>query len=234
MPTKDLLVLLGVFVAVIFAVLIFFFPSEEKRRKKKKKKTQEEELSKGEKKWQETAFALRDRIQGFKKEIERKNQQEKKLLLNLKEEKDKNVRIEDKLKREKKWFSEQESNLDRRTKEMRQIKMDLVRAQTESEKEYSLRLAAEREKKDFKKDFDRLNKEKKEYILKTTHLDFTIRTLKEEIDDLKKANHDLAREAAKKNEEGSQWIAKSEFEKIEKAFKEKEKEVEKLKKDWRR
>jgi len=230
MPTKDLLILLGVFVAIIFAVLVFFFPAEEKRRKKKRKKLQDQELSKTEKKWQETAFALRERIQRFKQEIERRDQEEKKILQSLKEERDKNAKMEDKLKREKKWFSEQEANLNRRTKEMRQVKMDLVRAQTEREKEYSLRLAAEREKKDFKKDLDDVNKEKKDLILKITNLEFVIRTQKEEIADYKKANQELT----KKKEEGSQWIAKSEFEKIEKALKEKEAEIEKLKKDWSR
>ena len=107
--------------------------------------------------------------------------------------------------------------------------MEHTKAQTGREHEDSLRLSSEGEKKSMQSDLEKLTKEKNELLLKVTNLDFTTRTQKEEIAELRKTNAIL-----QKKKDAEQWIAKSEFDKIEQKLKEKEKEVQKLQEDWRR
>lgn len=225
MTTKDFFILLGIFIVVAFIVLNIFFPIEEKKSKKQKRKEIESQISKEDKKWQETAISLRERVSIFKQKIIFLNQEKKKVEKFLQEEKEKNARLEEKLKREKKWFSEQESSLGKRAQDVRKSKIEVVRLQTELEKEYSLRLAAERNQKILQEDFDKTKKEKKDLILKITHLEFTIKTQKEELFDVRRAHDALLR----KQEEAGQWVAKSEVEKLMQSLKEKEKEIEELK-----
>ncbi|MDP8264060.1 MAG: hypothetical protein P9M12_01095 [Candidatus Aceula lacicola] len=230
-PTKNLIILLSAFVLVVFFVVVFFFPFEEKRKKKKKKKTLEDQISLDERKWQEAAFKLKKHIEKLNQEINSLKIEQRKASGRLKEEKQAALKFEEKLKREKKWFSEQEASLGQRTKEMRELKMEITRAETEREKEYSLRLGTERETRDLKKDMGAINKERKDLLLRVTELEFQLKAQKEETAELKKANKQLLK---KKEIEENQWIAKSEFLKLEKALNEKEKEIQKLQEDWRR
>ncbi len=231
MPTKDLVILLSVFVGIVLFVVIFFFPSEEKKRKKRKRKQEQKiSLSDEEKKWQEAALKLKERIGQLNQEIDKVKIEHRRSLERIKEEKQKNIKIQEKLKREKKWFHEQESSMGQRTNEMRQIKIELTKAQTEREKEYSLRLSSNREKKDIKHNLEVLNKEKQNLLLKVSKIEFNLKTQKDEILDLKRINASLL----KKKESEDQWIAKSEFLKLEKTLKQKEQEIKKLQEDWRR
>lgn len=230
MPTISLVILFFVLCVIVFVVFAYFFPVEENRKRKKKRIEEiQAEMPKEEKQWQEAAIRLKEQVIKYKKEMDDLKKEQEKLHEKLEEEKQKGQKIEERLKREKQWLSEQESSLDRRTKEARQAKMDLTKAQTDREHEYSLRLASDREKKDLQDDLEKLTKEKSELLLKVTSLEFTLRTQKEELLELRKANASL-----QKKKDDEQWIAKSEFEKVEKQLKEKEKELKKLQDDWRR
>ncbi|MDD3374546.1 MAG: hypothetical protein PHY73_02345 [Candidatus Omnitrophica bacterium] len=230
-PTKNLIILFSTFVLVIFLVLVFFFPSEEKRKKKKKKKALEKQISPEEKEWQDTAFKLKKHIEKLNQEINFLKIEQKKSFDQLKEEKQATAKLEEKLKREKKWFIEQEASLGQRTNDMRKLKMEMDRAQTEREKEYSLRLGSERETRELKKDIEEANKERKELLLKVMELEFQLKSQKEETAEFKAVNKQLLKEKAI---EEKQWIAKAEFVKLEKILKEKEKEIKKLQEDRHR
>jgi hypothetical protein len=224
MSTKDLIILFSILCVIVFIVFAIFFPVEESRRRKKRRiEATEEPLSKDEKKWQETAFRLKEYAVKYKQEVSGLKREEQKIKEKIKEEEQKAQKFEEKLKREKQWLAEQESSLDRRTKEMRHVKIDLTKAQTDREHEYSLRLAADREKKEVQADLEKITKERNELALKVTNLEFVLRTHKEELADLRKTNAVLQK---KKDEE--QWIAKSEFDKLEMQLKHKEKELQKL------
>jgi hypothetical protein len=230
MSTQDLIILFSIFCVIVFVVFAYFFPVEDARKRKKKKLEEpREEMPKEEKQWQEAAVRLKEHVIKHQKEIDGLEKEIQKLKEKLRDEEQKGQKFEEKLKREKQWLSEQEASMERRTKEMRQVKMDLTKAQTDREREYSLRLSADRERKELQDDLGKLTKEKNDLLLKVTNLEFTLRTQKEELVDLRKANAILQK---KKDEE--QWIAKSEFDKLEKQLKEKEKELQKLQEDWRR
>jgi len=230
MDTKDLIIVFSILCVVVFIVFAIFFPAEENRKRKKKRPEEpEEQISSEEKKWQEAAFRLKEYVTRYKQEINDLKKEEQKLKERIKEEEQKGQKFEEKLKREKQWLTEQESSLDRRTKEMRQFKMELTKAESDREHEYSLRLASDREKKDIQSDLEKMTKEKNDLVLKVTNLEFTLRTQKEEIVELRKANAVLQK---KKDEE--QWIAKSEFDKLEQLLKQKDKEIQKLHDDWKR
>ncbi len=230
MSTKDLIIVFSILCVIVFIVFAIFFPAEEHRRRKYRRiEPSEEPLSKEDKKWQEAAFRLKEYVARYKQEVNDLQREQQRLKDRLREEEQTGQKFEEKLKREKQWLTEQESSLDRRTKEMRQVKMELTKAQTDREHEYSLRLAADREKKDIQADLEKLTKEKNDLLLKVTNLEFTLKTQKEEITELRKITTSLQK---KKDEE--QWIAKSEFDKLEQQLKQKEKEIQKLHDDWKR
>lgn len=230
MSTKDLVILFSVLCVIVFFVFAYFFPIEESRKRKRKRLEEfQEEMPKEEKKWQEAALRLKEYVTKYKKEIDDLKKEQQKLKDKIEEEKQKGQKFEEKLKREKQWLFEQEASLDRRTKEMRHVKMELTKAQTDREHEYSLRLASDRQEKELKADLDKVTKEKNDLLLKITNLEFTLRTQKEELVELRKANASL-----QKKKEEEQWIAKSEFDRVEKQLKDKEKELQKLQEDWRR
>ncbi len=230
MSTKDLIIVFSVLCIVVFIVFTIFFPPEESRRRKRRKlEAPQETLSKEEKGWQEAAFRLKEHVIKHKQEILALKEEEKQLREKIKDEEQKTQKFEEKLKREKQWLAEQESSLDRRTKEMRHVKIDLTKAQTDREHEYSLRLAAERDKKEIQVALEKLTKERNDLVLKVTNLEFILRTQKEELADLRKTNASL-----QKKKEEDQWVAKSEFDKLEMQLKQKEKEIQKLHDDLKR
>jgi hypothetical protein len=230
MSTKDLIIVFSILCVIVFVVFAIFFPVEESRRRKKRRlEATEVPLFQDEKKWQETAFRLKEYAVKYKQEVSDLKREEQRLKEKIKEEEQKAQKFEEKLKREKQWLAEQESSLDRRTKEMRNVKIDLTKAQTDREHEYSLRLAADREKKEIQADLEKMTKEKNELVLKVTNLEFLLRTQKEELVDLRKTNASL-----QKKKDDEQWIAKSEFDKLEMQLKQKEKEIQKLRDDGKR
>jgi len=230
MPTRDLVIVFVVLCVVVFVVFAYFFPAEESQRRRRRRIEElPPETSREEKEWREAALRLKENVIKHQREIEDLEKEVQKLKELLKGEEEKGQKIEEKLKREKQWLADQEVSMERRSKEARHMKIELTKAQTDREHEYSLRLAGEREKKGIQEDFEKLTKEKNDLLLKVTNLEFNLRTQKEELLDLKKANAGLQK---KKDEE--QWVAKSEFEKLEKQLKEKEKEIQKLHDDWKR
>ena len=230
MSTLSLVILFFILCIVVFVVFAYFFPIEENRKRKKKRiEDLQAEMPKEDKEWQEAALRLKEQVIKYKKESDDLRKEQQKFHEKLEEEKQKGQKIEERLKREKQWLSEQESSLDRRTKEARQAKMDLTKAQTDREHEYSLRLASDRERKILQEDLEKFTKEKGELLLKVTNLEFTLRTQKEELLELRRANAGL-----QKKKDDEQWIAKSEFDKLEKQLKDKQKELQKLQDDWKR
>ncbi|MCX5681568.1 MAG: hypothetical protein NT079_04755 [Candidatus Omnitrophica bacterium] len=228
MSIKDLMIIFLVFCVIMVVVFAYFFPMGERKRKRKKSEALTETMTQEEKKWQEEALRLKEYIAKYRNEIEDSRREQQKLREKLEEEKQKAQKVDEKLKHEKQWLSDQEASLDRRTKEAQQAKMELTKAQADREHEYSLRLVSDREKKGLQESLEKLTKEKNELLLKVTNLEFTLRMKREELGGLKKTNASLQK---KKDEE--QWVAKSEFERVEQLLKQKEKELQALQEERR-
>ena len=219
MPTRDLIILMCVFVVVVFAVILFVFPEQAAKFRKKKKS--EKGVSK--KNWQKEALSLEKYVQSLKKEIEKWRNERQKILKDLALAKMRNKKLQDKIVQEREWIQREETTLEKKDSEINQLTKDTTKAQQELEHEYSLKLKAEREVANLKSDLDSIKEEKRQLSMKLIKSESELSRSLKECQEFKKSNAQLH----KQNEEVS-WVSKKEFERLEKLLQQKEKEIERL------
>ena len=141
-------------------------------------------------------------------------------------EREKNTRLQEKLSQEKSWMAKEEESIEKKGSEIRELKDSLLKTQQDFDNEYALRLRLEKQLKDAKSDFDALQNEKREFMIQSKQFEGEVECLKKELAQQKKINAEI-----KKENDEAQWVAKSEFDRIEKLLKEKEKELERISRD---
>lgn len=226
MTFLNIFISVCVFITVTLIVLIFVFPNEAGRRKRKMKKAGDPEEA-GRKDWEEAAIKLEKHVYTLRQEVERLNQECQKNLRELALEKAKNTKLQEKILQEKQWIDKEQGAVDKITKENSGLRKNLVKAEQEKEKEYFLKLKLEQELKEIKQAFEDLNGLKKELSSKLLKTEANMNYYKEEFAKQKKISDDLL----KQNEEIS-WVSKTEYEKIEKLLREKEKELERIQREY--
>ena len=112
---------------------------------------------------------------------------------------------------------------EKKIQEARQLKENLTKVENELDGEYALRLKSERELKEMSQSFESLEKERRDVAAKLLKAEAEAESFRKALSEQKKINAELA----KKNEETG-WVAKAEYEKLERLLKEKEKEIERL------
>ena len=104
------------------------------------------------------------------------------------------------------------------------FKDQIYRTEADLEKEHSNRLRLERELQDLKIKYEQVLEEKRQLSVKASSQQTTLESNAREIRELKYENSQL-----KEKREDIQWVAKSEFDDLKKAFAAKEKELAQLK-----
>lgn len=216
----NFIVSISIFIIVVLLILLVAFPNEKEKSKRKREKLIE---NTGQKDWEEVVSKLEKHIQTLKLEIEKAKSESFKTQRSLALEKEKCEKLQEKLFREKDWLSKEEDSADKKTREIRDLKQNLIKLQTDFDNEFALRLRLEQQLKDVKGECEALNNEKRDAALKLKKAEAEAEYFKKESAQLKKANVELKKES---NE--VQWVAKSEYEKLERLLREKEKELERV------
>ena len=94
------------------------------------------------------------------------------------------------------------------------------------EEEHAGRLRAEHELREVKSEFEAVNIERRSLSAKVQMYETTLEQYKNELTELKRTNAKL-----KEKNEAVTWIAKPEYDRIEALLKEKEKEIERIKRE---
>jgi len=217
----ELLVIIGIIFITSLLVIVFFIPGE-KKIKKKKMKVQDQPLV-DEKEWVQKISRLEKHIHSLRDKIcEHKNREkdhEKQLMV----EGVKTKKLQEKLSQERQWHEKEQGSIDKKGKEFQELKAELIAMQESYSKAHSANLRYEHQVKELQTKIDSLNEQRRTDEEENDLLTANVKNDKQEIAQLKKENIQLA-----KKKEDINWIAKTEYERIEKLLKEKEKELDRI------
>jgi hypothetical protein len=130
----------------------------------------------------------------------------------------------DKLALEKSWREKEQATLEKFKLHEKGLKDQIIRTESDLEKEHSNRLRLERELQDIKIKHEQVVEEKRQLSIKASSQQTTLESNTKELRELKS---EISRLQVKR--EDIQWVAKSEFDELKKAFAAKEQELARLK-----
>jgi len=219
----EYLVTVGIIFIIGLLVIVFLSPGEKKKRVKKQDTPVES--TDAEKELQLRVTKLKKHIQAYRNENldmkKREKEDEKQLII----ERVKVKKIQEKLSQERQWRDKEQSGNDKKGKESRKLKSELVDVQENFSKAHAANLRFEHQLKESQDQQDLLNEQRRTAEGESAQLKAKIENNRQEISKLKKENTELLNK-----QENVKWVAKDEHERVEKLLKEKEKELEKIKK----
>ena len=222
--TVELLLVVGVVLILILLGIVFLIPGEKKG--KKVKKNLQEELIQQKKDLEKKAASLERPVRSLREKILAYQKAEKTNEKTLMVERVKVKKFQEKLSQEREWHNKEQNVIDKREKEFRQLRTELEKIQESFSKEHTLNIRLEREMKDFKRQNDSLNDQRRMNEGENARLKAKGENDKKEIAHLKR---DIA-QLSKKNED-VRWIAKSEYDRVSRLLEEKEKELRRMERE---
>lgn len=216
MNFQSLIIVAGIIFILIFLAILFFSPTEGHVSRKEKKRLAQEQVK--QKDWEKQALhltaevkALREDITQLKKVAQNKDKE-------LAVEKLKSEKLWEKLKQERQWHEKEQERIDAGSGELKKTKQELLKTQEQFSCEHSLVLRLEGEVKSLKHELEQGSHQRRSLEAEGAQLKAKIENYRQEIAQLKKQTIELAQ----KKDEAS-WIARSEYDRVVKLLKEKEK-----------
>lgn len=214
---------------MVLAIVIYKLPSDPEVRAKKKKKTAsmpDPQAVDAGKDWKPIAERWERNNQSLQGEIEKMKMGQGKAQQLIDKLKSETKDLAEKLALEKGWREKEQATLEKFKHHEKDFKDQIFRTEADLEKEHSNRLRMEREWQDIKIKYEQMLEEKRQLSVKTSSQQTTLEANAREIRELKDENAKL-----KEKREDIQWVAKSEFDDLKRAFAAKEQELARLKKD---
>jgi len=219
-------------VLVVLAVVIYLLPSDPVANKAKKKKEKERKAVvtpdpaaiDTSKDWKSIAERWEKHNQSLQGEIEKMKMDQKRAQQLTDEKKTEVKDLVEKLALEKSWREKEQQTIEKFKHHEKDFKDQIYRTEADLEKEHSNRLRVERELQDIKIKHEQILEEKRQLSVKAASQQATLEANSRELRDLKYENSQL-----KEKREDVQWVTKSEFDELKKAFAAKEKELAQLK-----
>ena len=225
------IIVMGFVVLMALAIVIYLLPSDPVVKAKKKKDKERRTTAAPEapaldtsKDWKSIAERWEKQNQSLLGEIEKMKMDHKRAQQLADERKGETKDLVEKLALEKSWREKEQETLEKFKLHEKDYKDQIYRTEADLEKEHSNRLRLERELQDIKIKFEQVLEEKRQFSIKASSQQSTLESNTKEIRELKYENSQL-----KEKREDIQWVAKSEFDELKKAFVAKEKELALLK-----
>ncbi len=149
---------------------------------------------------------------------------QKKIQQTADEQKSEAKELMEKLALEKSWREKEQETIEKFKHHEKDLKDQIYRTESDLEKEHSNRLRLERELQEIKIKHEQIVEEKRQLSIKANSQQTTLESNAREIRELKSENARL-----KEKREDVQWVTKSEFDELKKAFTAKEQELTRLK-----
>jgi len=218
-------------ILIALAVVIYMLPSDPavkaKRKKEKEKKSLLATSPTGvdtSKDWKPIAERWEKSNQSLQGEIEKMKMDQKRVQQVDHEHKSQTKELMEKLALEKSWREKEQETLEKFKHHEKDLKEQIYRTESDLEKEHSNRLRLERELQEIKIKFEQIVDEKRQLSIKASSQQSTLESNSKELRELKYENSQL-----KEKREDVQWVTKSEFDELKKAFAAKELELARLK-----
>jgi len=218
-------------VLVGLAIVIYMLPSDPAvRAKKKKDKEKKPHLTPDPvpadagRDWKAIAERWEKHNQSLQGEVEKMKMDQKRAQQSLEERKSESKELLEKLALEKSWREKEQETLEKFKVHEKAFQGQISRTESDLEKEHSNRLRLERELQEIKIKYEQIIEEKRQLSIKTSSQQATIDSHTKELRELKYENSQL-----KEKREDIQWVAKSEFDELKKAFALKEQELARIK-----
>ena len=223
------IIIMSFVVLIALAIVIYMLPSDPavKTKKKKEKKlefTPDPVALDTSKDWKSIAERWEKHNQSLQSEIEKMKIEQKRAQQLADERKSEVKELADKLALEKSWREKEQETLEKSKLREKDLKDQIFRTESDLEKEHSNRLRLERELQDIKIKHEQILEEKRLLSIKASSQQATLESNARELRELKSDNARL-----KEKREDIQWVAKSEFDELKKAFAAKEQELARLK-----
>lgn len=206
----------GIFFIVVLLLVLFLTPTAGKE-SRKERKVKEMEAAR-QKNWHEAAQRLEKQVSSLKQERDQLDKKDKEKEKNLMVERAKVKKLQEKVSQEREWHTKEESTLEQKTKEIVQFKEEVNKLHDNFSKEHLSLLRLQEEYKELKSQFQGIQEERRKRETVNLQLTAQVEKYRKDMVDLKKENIDL-----KKTKEDSQWVAKAEYERLERLLKEKDK-----------
>lgn len=222
----NIIVIAGLILVVVFFSVLFLIPTE--RRGKKRKKPNMSENSR-QKDWKQVSLRLEKHVHALRRKIEELQKsvrnKEKQALI----EEAKSRKLQEKLVQEKKWHEKENDDISKRTSESYKLRGEILKIQESFAKEHAVRLRQDRELKEFKGENDSLNNLRRNLELENARMKSTGENYRIQVAHLKAENTEF-----KKKREDIMWVAKTDYLRVERLLKEKEKELERVERELKR
>lgn len=224
MSTTTFVISLGLIFILILLIVLLAVPTGKKSQKKKGK--QPPLPSDQEKEWLTKIAGLHKHIHSLQEEIASLKNDAKAKDKQLAVENVRVKKLQEKLGQERQWQKKEQQILDKRSEEFQQLKNELLKIQAQLSHEHALNLKLESEGRELKQHYDALQEKRRSLESRNAQLEAKNESLERETARLRQENAEL-----RKEKEDTAWIAKSEYDKIHLLLKEKEKELERLKRE---
>ena len=211
----------GIIMILILLGVLFLIPTKTKKEKKAKNKQVtanplEEELRTKIARLEKHIQSLHEEIQSFQNAAK---DQEKNLIV----EQAKVKKLQEKLSQEREWHQKEQSAIDKKGSEFLQLKQELLKLQELFSSEHAANLRFAHEVQELKRDNDSLNGQRRAMESEMAQVKARMENQRVENTRLKQENTEL-----QKKKEDVNWIAKSEYDRVSRLLKEKEKELERI------
>ena len=224
-------------VLVALAIMIYLLPADPEVKAKKKKEKEKDKDKRPvltpdpvhidtSKDWKSIAERWEKHNQSLLGEIEKMKMDQKRAQQSTDAHKSETKDLVEKLALEKGWREKEQQTLEKFKQHEKDLKDQIYRTEADLEKEHSNRLRLERELQDLKIKHDEILEEKRQLSIKASSQQTTLEANVRQLRDLKSENAQL-----KEKREDVQWVTKSEFDELKKAFAAKEQELLTFKRD---
>ena len=204
--------------------LLLLAPVDKMKRHRLQPAAKDKVPSAPEKDWQAVSLKLERHIQALRKEVEDYQKKERFLERDLTVQKEKYVKLQEKLEQERDWQKREEQGTEKRTQEILALKTEARRLEHDLSAMHSDRLRLERELRESKSEQDAINTQRRDLELEIAKVNVENEHLRKELKELKWEN---ARLAEKKDAQS--WIPKQDFEQLQATLRNAEKDLARLK-----
>lgn len=225
MTPADFVIILGIIFVAVLLLMLILLPTTQKS-SQKKRKAQPQEISPPDTHLQEAVARMQKHIQSLHGQIAALQQQEKAREHELTLEKVKVKKLQEKLSQERDWHEKEQKTSGKKGQEFYYMKDELSKLQDQFGKEHAENLRQKKEIEELKHEAARLQDVRRAAESESAQLKAKMENCQQEIAQLRKENSEL-----RKKKEDTMWVAKSDHDKLQQLLREKEKELERLKRE---
>lgn len=219
--------LIGIIVLVLGILLSWIGYSILKIKPEKKKKRQkQQEKEEPKKDWEKVAGHFERKTAALEREIKEHEKKIEKLEQVVADDKVEQEKIMEQSRKEHLWVEKEQEMLQKKSKEYQKMKEELVQLQEDYTKEHSLSLKLTYDLKDLKRNYDETDDQRRAFEIECRQLKEKNSAQRQEISQLTREVLEL-----KKKKEAEAWIAKGDYEMMEKQYKSMKRELERLKEE---